>query len=164
MSSLQYAQTCVAADGSRCEDEPELSSRIRKALPALLILYGVASFAHFVHNAEFLADYPNLPVWLTRGQVYVAWSGITGVGVLGYLLTRARYELVGFGVIGVYAAIGLDGLLHYGRAPMAAHTVTMNLTIWFEVVAALLVLVAISTLMGAHLATLRLDLRRSTLK
>jgi len=126
----------------------EPPSRVKKALPALLLLYGVASLAHFVHNAEFLADYPNLPVWLTRGQVYLAWIGITGVGVLGYLLVRAKYELLGFGVLGVYAAIGLDGLLHYGRAPMTAHTATMNLTIWFEVVAASLVLVAIARLFG----------------
>ena len=124
------------------------SSRIRRTLPALLLLYGVASLVHFTHNAEFLAEYPNLPVWLTRGQVYVAWFGITGVGVLGYLLARARYELVGFGILGVYAARGLDGLLHYGRAPMAEHTVAMNFTIWFEVVAASLVLVAIFKLMG----------------
>ena len=126
----------------------ELSSRIRKVLPALLLLYSAASLAHFAHNAEFLADYPNLPVWLTRSHVYIAWLAITAVGVLGYLLVRAKYELVGFGVVAIYAAIGLDGLLHYGRAPMAAHTVTMNLTIWFEVIAASLVLVASFGVLG----------------
>ena len=124
----------------------EFPSRIRKTLPALLVLYGVASLTHFVHNAEFLAEYPNLPVWLSRGQVYVAWLGITALGVLGYLLLRAKYEVFGFVVLGVYAALGLDGLLHYSRAPMAAHTATMNFTIWFEVVAASLVLAAIAGL------------------
>ena len=133
------------------------SSRIRRVLPALLLLYGVASLVHFTHNAEFLAEYPNLPVWLTRGQVYVAWVGITGVGVLGYLLARAKYELVGFRVIGVYAALGLDGLLHYGRAPMAEHTVAMNFTIWFEVLAASLVLVATFMLMGERLRVSQRD-------
>jgi hypothetical protein len=126
------------------------ASRTRRVLPALLALYCVASFWHFVHNAEFLAEYPNLPVWLTRGQVYAAWFGVTGIGVLGCLLVRAEYELFGLGVLGIYAAIGLDGLLHYGRAPMAAHTATMHLTIWFEVIAAVLVLVAIAGLLGAR--------------
>jgi hypothetical protein len=126
----------------------EFPSRARRALPVLLILYGVASLGHFVHNAEFLADYPNLPAWLTRGQVYVAWLGIQAVGVVGYLLARAKYEFLGFGILGVYAAIGLDGLLHYSRAPMAAHTAAMNLTIWFEVAAAVLVLCAIAGLLG----------------
>jgi hypothetical protein len=78
--------------------------------------------------------------------VYVAWLAVTALGVGGYLLLRAKYELVGFVVLGVYAAIGLDGLLHYGRAPMAAHTATMNFTIWFEVIAASLVLAAIAGL------------------
>jgi hypothetical protein len=128
----------------------ELPSRIRRALPALLILYGVASLTHFVHNAEFLAEYPNLPVWLSRGQVYVAWFGITALGVFGYGLIRAQYELCGFVILGVYAALGLDGLLHYSRAPMAAHTAAMNFTIWFEVVAASLVLAAIASLVRAR--------------
>ena len=133
------------------------ASRTRRILPALLALYCVASFGHFVHNAEFLVAYPNLPVWLTRGQVYATWFGISGIGVLGYLLLRAKHELAGLGVLGVYAAIGLDGLLHYGRAPMAAHTATMNVTIWFEVVAAVLVLVAIAGLLGARFQVSRRD-------
>jgi len=124
----------------------ESLSRTRRGLPILLVLYGVASLGHFVHNAEFLADYPNLPVWLTRGQVYGAWLAIQATGALGYLLARAKYQFLGFGVLGVYAAMGLDGLVHYSRAPMAAHTATMNLTIWFEVVAAVLVLCAIAGL------------------
>src|SRR5262245_64805275 len=111
---------------------PEPSSRAGRVLPFLLLLYGAASLAHFVHNAEFLAEYPNLPVWLTRGQVYLAWFGIAALGALGYFLIRLRYELLGFGVLGVYGVLGLDGLLHYSRAPMTAHTATMNFTIWFE--------------------------------
>jgi hypothetical protein len=112
------------------------------------MFYAAASLAHFAHNAEFLADYPNLPVWLTRGQVYLTWCSIQAIGVLGYLLTRGKYELLGFGVLGIYAAIGFDGLLHYSRAPVAAHTATMNFTIWFEVVAAVSVLCAIAALLG----------------
>jgi hypothetical protein len=113
-----------------------------KALPALLLLYCIASFVHFAHNAEFLTDYPNLPAWLTQLQVYAVWLGITAVGVLGYCLLRA-WRRLGLAVLAVYAAVGFDGLLHYTRAPFAAHTGTMNLTIWSEVVAAALVLAAV---------------------
>ena len=42
----------------------------RNCLAVLLLLYLAASLLHFVHNAEFLSDYPNLPAWLTRSQVY----------------------------------------------------------------------------------------------
>jgi hypothetical protein len=118
-----------------------------QALPALLLLYCIASLAHFAHNAEFLPDYPNLPAWLTRVQVYGVWVGITALGVLGYSLLLARRRVAGLGVLAVYAAIGFDGLLHYTRAPFAAHTGTMNLTIWSEVVAAALVLAAVLALL-----------------
>jgi hypothetical protein len=47
-------------------------------------------------------------------------------------------------LIGVYAAAGFDGLLHYTRAPFGAHTPMMNFTIWFECVAAALLLIAIA--------------------
>lgn len=110
------------------------------------MLYGIASFVHFAHNAEFLTDYPNLPSWLTRVQVYAVWVGITALGVLGYSLLRAGRGVVGLCVLGVYAAIGFDGLLHYTRAPVAAHTAAMNLTIWAEVAAAALLLVAVLAL------------------
>jgi hypothetical protein len=113
----------------------------------LLLVYAGASFVHFAHNAEYLADYPNLPAWLTRLQVYAVWLGITAVGVLGYGLLHARLRLPGLAVLAVYAAIGFDGLLHYTRAPFAAHTGTMNLTIWSEVVTAALVLAAVLGLM-----------------
>jgi hypothetical protein len=122
-----------------------------RILPALLLLYGVASLVHFAHNAESLADYPNLPTWLTRAQVYAVWLGITALGVLGYVLARTRYPRMGLSVLTVYAALGLDGLAHYTRAPFTAHTAGMNFTILFEVVAAMLVLVAI----GAYALTRR---------
>lgn len=117
----------------------------------MLLLYGVASLVHFAHNAEFLADYPNLPAWLTRARVYGAWLIVTALGVAGYLLARARYPRVGLCFLTVYAALGLDGLAHYGRAPFTAHTGAMNFTILFEVIAATLVLVAIVRQLGARL-------------
>src|SRR5882672_7900173 len=59
-----------------------------KTLPGLLALYGIASLVHFVHNAEYLVDYPNLPAWLSRFQIYGAWCGITVLGLAGYILYR----------------------------------------------------------------------------
>ena len=106
----------------------------------LMVLYCAASLLHFARNTAYLADYPNLPAWLTRSQVYVAWLGVTAIGAVGYLVRRAGHELGGLALIGLYAALGFDGLLHYGRAPFAAHTTAMNLTIWLEVAAAALLL------------------------
>ena len=114
------------------------SSRIQ--IPSLLLLlvsvYCATSFAHFWHNAEYLIDYPNLPAWLTRAQVYATWFGIAGLGALGLCLLRAGRQITGLSFLALYAAVGLDGLTHYILAPMASHTLTMNLTIWSEVAAA----------------------------
>src|SRR6476619_2789604 len=51
----------------------------------LLAVYFVASLAHFAHNAEFIAYYPNMPAWLTRDDIYLAWSAVTSAGVAGPL-------------------------------------------------------------------------------
>ena len=106
------------------------------------LAYGAASLLHYTHNAEFLADYPNMPAWLSRAKIYVAWIGVTAVGVLGYLLVRRGYQLTGHFVIAVYAALGFDGLGHYTLAPVSTHTTTMNVTIWLEVASAALLLFA----------------------
>jgi len=109
----------------------------------LLLLYLAASLVHFTHNAEFLGDYPNLPPWLTRTGVYLAWIGQSSIGILGYVLYRSGWRLVGLALLLVYAGFGFDGLLHYTRAPFDSHTAAMNFTIWFEVATAALVLLSV---------------------
>ncbi len=115
----------------------------RNRLAVLLLVYLVASLLHFAHNAEFLGDYPNLPSWLTRSHVYLAWLGLAAIGVWGLAFHHRGWPACGLSMIGLYAASGFDGLAHYSRAPFGAHTDTMNFTIWFEVVAAAALLVAV---------------------
>src|SRR5258706_15401082 len=100
--------------------------RAGRTLLTLMLVYASASLVHFTHNAEFLADYPNMPAWLSRMEVYGAWLAVTAVGILGYLLGRRGHQMIGLPVIAIYAVLGFDGLGHYTRAPMAAHTTTMN--------------------------------------
>lgn len=116
-------------------------------LLVFVLAYGAASLFHYTHNAEFLNEYPNLPAWLTRAQVYAAWLGVTAVGLIGYLLVRRRHRLAGLIALGFYGVLGLDGLGHYAVAPTSAHTFTMNLTIWLEVATALLLLTAVAVFM-----------------
>jgi hypothetical protein len=112
-------------------------------LRGLLLLYLAASLLHFVHNAENVQEYPNLPQWISRSSVYLAWLGITAVGVLGFVLYRSRRYVSGLILLGLYAAVGFDGLLHYTRAPFASHTHTMSFTILFEVAVAGILLIAV---------------------
>lgn len=118
------------------------SIRIPNYLLASLLIYCVASFLHFAHNAEFLADYPNLPVWFTRSKVYLAWAAVTAVGVLGLIFLKLGFRRFGLFLIMGYAVLGSAGLDHYWVAPVSAHTFGMNATIWLEVATAGVLFVA----------------------
>ncbi|MEM1251958.1 MAG: hypothetical protein AAGI69_05955 [Cyanobacteria bacterium P01_H01_bin.21] len=120
-----------------------LSRLTPKLLPILLLVYMTASLIHFVHNAEFLAEYPNLPTAWTRSGVYLAWIGMTVVGLAGWTLLSLGYRLFGLLLLAVYAGLGLDSLGHYVVAPFSAHTEIMNSTILLEVIAAALVLMTV---------------------
>lgn len=84
-----------------CIIETMNTSIAERALPWLLVTYCAASFLQFAHNAEYLADYPNLPVWLSRSQVYLAWLAVLATGILGYVLYRRDRYLVGLAVLAV---------------------------------------------------------------
>jgi len=107
-----------------------------KQLFAACVVYASSSLLHFSHNAERLDAYPNMPVWITRADVYAVWLGLTAIGAAGVLLVWLRRPFVGLVLLAVYAAFGFDGLAHYTLAPMSAHTAMMNVTIWTEVVCA----------------------------
>ena len=113
----------------------------RKVLIVLLLIYGVASLVHFIHNAEFLAHYPNLPSSWSRTDVYLAWVGMTLFGVVGWLLVNRGLLRTGLVIVAVYATLGLDSLGHYVVAPLSDHSIAMNTTILLEVVAAGLVFI-----------------------
>lgn len=110
----------------------------------LLTVYAVASLVHFVHNAEFLGDYPGLPDSWSRGGIYLAWTAMTAVGALGALLVYRSREAMGLMLLAVYAALGMDSLGHYVVAPVSAHSSMMNATILLEVGAAALVLLEVT--------------------
>jgi len=130
-------------------------------LSSLLILYAAASLLHFVHNAEHLAQYPNLPASWSRADVYVAWCCVTGLGVVGYMLYRRGHRSIGLTVMCLYAGLGFGGLLHYTRAPLAHHSAMMNATIWTEVGAATLLLVNLASLATEPARPQSADARRA---
>jgi hypothetical protein len=110
----------------------------------LLAVYAVASLVHFVHNAEFLREYPGLPASWSRGGVYLGWLAMTAVGGIGALLVYRAREWIGLLLLAMYAALGLDSLGHYVVAPLSAHSSMMNATILLEVGAAALVLLEVT--------------------
>jgi hypothetical protein len=103
-------------------------SLLNSALAACVI----ATLVHHAHNAQFLDDYPNMPASLSPALVYLAWLAATAVAFTGYWAVRAGHRIAGGLVLLAYGAYSIDGLMHYTRAPLAAHTPAMNTTIFFE--------------------------------
>lgn len=124
---------------------------IPRLLLALTAAYFLASLGHFSHNAEFICEYPNLPAWLTRAQVYAVWAAITSVGVAGLLLVQKKFIATGLVLMAVFAAMGFDGLGHYALAPIELHPLMANITILSEVAAAALLLPVVLWLLASYL-------------
>jgi hypothetical protein len=114
-----------------------------RRLGALLLAYGAASLLHFAHNAAFADAYPNLPGALSAPVVLGVWAAEALLGLGGWIALRREWEGTGLAALGLYAALGFDGLGHYALAPASAHTFTMNLTIALEALTAAALLTAV---------------------
>ena len=128
-----------------------MENKLPQTLLVLVALYALASLVHFIHNAEFLSNYPGLPEDWTRAGVYLAWIGMTAVGALGVVLLSLGFTITGLLALAIYALLGMDSLGHYVLAPFSHHTAAMNATILFEVGAGTLVLVEVIRQTVAHL-------------
>ena len=120
-------------------------SNSERWLPVTVLAYAASSLFHHIHNAEFLDEYPNLPAWLSRGGVYAAWCAVTAIGVGGVVCLWKGRRLPSLFLLGLYGACGLYGLAHYVIAPVAAHTMAANVSIWLEVITALLLVGLVAT-------------------
>ena len=125
-------------------------SHLPRHIWVLLAIYFVASSAHFVHNAAYIAYYPQMPSWVTPDRVYLAWSVVTAVGIAGLVALRLRLHATAVVFIAVYGALGLDGLAHYTLALCSEHTFITNVTIWSEAISGLCLLVASGLLVTEH--------------
>ena len=117
-----------------------MNSLSNRSLLALVVVHASASLVHFVHNATFLADYPNMPGWITPGGVYAAWLVEAAIGAAGVILFLRGRTMIGQALIAFYAVLGFAGLDHYTLASISAHTLAMNATIWLETATGLVLL------------------------
>ena len=122
-----------------------------RSLLVLVLMHAAASLVHFVHNATFLADYPNMPVWISPAVVYGVWLAEAAVGAAGVLLWL-RGRTMGLALIAIYAVFGFGGLDHYTLAPMSSHTLAMNATIWLETATAVILLAFVAAKIGSATA------------
>jgi hypothetical protein len=128
------------------------SSTLPKHIQLLFLVFFAANLTHFVHNAEYIAYYPGIPSWLTREKVYLAWVAGASVGLIGLRVYSTRWKVLGLVLLAAYGALGIDGLAHFTLALCSDHTLVTNLTIWFEVLAGLSLLLASAVLAGQTLS------------
>ena len=76
-----------------------MKSLPNRSLLALVLVHALASLVHFVHNATFLADYPNMPAWITPGGVYAVWLGEAAIGAAGVILFLRGGTMIGRALI-----------------------------------------------------------------
>src|SRR5262245_62177073 len=122
----------------------------KRSLLVLVLVHAIASLVHFVHNATFLADYPNMPEWITPGGVYAAWLAEVAIGAAGAVLFLRGRTMLGLALIATYSVLGFGGLDHYTLASISAHTLAMNATIWLETATGLVLLAFALTAMTAR--------------
>lgn len=109
-----------------------------------LAVYCAASLTHFTHNAIFADSYPGLPASLTPLRIMAAWLLEAAIGIVGYVAFQHGYSRSGLALIALYAVLGFDGFAHYTLAPVSAHTVAMNASIWAEAIAGSLLLIIVA--------------------
>src|SRR4051812_21099041 len=98
-----------------------MKSGPKRSLLAVGFGHALASLLHFVHNATFLADYPNMPDWISPGGVYAVWLAEAAVGAAGVILFLRGRTSIGLALIAIYAVLGFAGLDHYTLASISAH-------------------------------------------
>lgn len=118
-------------------------------------LFLACTLAHFAHNAEFLADYPNMPKSVSRPGVYLAWLALAAVAAAGYFLRVRGGRWTGTAVLMLATLMAFDSLGHYWLAPFSAHTAAMNATILADVASAALLLFATLIALPASATTPR---------
>jgi hypothetical protein len=111
------------------------------ALFTLISFNVIASVLHYAHYFVYFRAYPTDPDWLSPPKVDLVWFLITIVGVSGYLLFKRRRYTLSFVLLYVYGLLSLGALGHYVSAPMEAYSLSMNLLICSQAVAAAALLV-----------------------
>lgn len=112
----------------------------------IIILYCSASLFHFMHNAIYIDEYPDLSGGVSAIGVSIAWIGFTCIGLVSYVLIHRDKRFIVPILLVAYGALEFDGMGHYSLEPISSHTYMLNVAIWFEAIAALVSLVILTGL------------------
>ncbi|NEO82968.1 MAG: hypothetical protein F6J87_01715 [Spirulina sp. SIO3F2] len=95
----------------------------------------LVSIAHYIHNMVFLPEYHE-PAWITPTLIDSLWFVMTPFGLVGYwLYCRGKLQAAKTSLF-VYCALSSLVLGHYVITPIWTLSLTINLMIWAEAIAA----------------------------
>ena len=106
-------------------------------LLSLIILNILVSLGHYIHNIVFLPHYHE-PAWITPVLIDSLWFVMTPLSGIGYFLyTQGKLQLACKWLYS-YCAFSLLVLGHYVITPIWTLSLTINLVIFSEAIAAML--------------------------
>jgi hypothetical protein len=108
-------------------------------LLVILIANLISTGIHYWDNYVSFDRYP-VPAWITIDGVRMSWLLLTVVGSLGYLLYCQQKWWLAYLCLTIYVSTGASTPLHYLYAPMSHFMMRMNISIWSDGLAALLLI------------------------
>ncbi|NES19134.1 MAG: hypothetical protein F6K41_09415 [Symploca sp. SIO3E6] len=103
----------------------------------LIILNIIVSLGHYIHNMMFLPQYYE-PDWITPSLIDTLWFVMTPFSCIGYLLYLRGSLKLGYLLIYIYCFLSLLVLGHYVMTPIGMLSLTINLVILAEAIAAVI--------------------------
>jgi hypothetical protein len=119
------------------------ANQLYRSTKVWIAIFLVCSLIHFVHNAVFLTDYPGLPQTWKPSGVMAVWLVMGALLVSGGIALKRGRPVIGTILLAIAVIMGFDSLAHYVVAKLTAHTFVMNLTIFLDVGAAILLGIAL---------------------
>jgi hypothetical protein len=108
-------------------------------LLVILLTNLISTGIHYWDNYVSFDRYP-VPAWITLDGVWMSWLLLTIVGSLGYWLYCQQKWWLAYLCLAIYISTGASTPLHYLYAPMSHFMMRMNISIWSDGVAALLLI------------------------
>jgi hypothetical protein len=121
-------------------------------LGIILIASIISTARHDPDNFRFNDQYPE-PDWISLPSIYISWTILTAIGILGYGLYHQRKLLSARICLAIYSLTGLSSLAHYFYGAMSEFSLKMHFLILIDGLTGLAVLsfVIWSTLDRSHL-------------
>ena len=116
---------------------------MRNQTQTLLLLFLIISIIstnlHYTDNATFIDLYPQ-PDWITVSSIYITWSVMTFVGIIGYWLYTQEKLWISYLCLGIYSVTGLSSAAHYFYGTWSNFSLKMHALIWLDVLTGAFVL------------------------